>query len=117
MDRETLRAQIEAADDLPLQPVEIPEWDIEAYIRPLDGESRYRIGQLSAGVDVAKENIYITEAYVCEGLVTENGERIFEIADRAILGTKSPAVLERLYNLIVEASGMLAEDEAEAEKK
>lgn len=117
MNKEALRNKILDADDLKPISIPIPEWDIKAFVRPLDGESRYRIGQLASEADLKLNNVYMTEAYVCEGLVNENGEQIFSIDDRALLAKKNPQVIERIYDKIVKLSGMLAEDQEAAEKK
>ena len=117
MSNKELREKILDADDAKPVPIKIKEWDISAFIKPLDGESRYRIGQLAITRDHQSENTYIAEAYVCEGLVDENGEQIFSFEDRALLAKKNPLVIERIYDKVVKASGMTAGDQVEAEKK
>lgn len=120
MKKKTLRDTILQADDSKPEPIEIPEWGIEkgaAFVKPLDGDSRFKISQLATGAATSKTNIYITEAYVVEGLVDEDGEQIFSWDDRALLAKKNPEVLERIYRLVVKASGIRLEDGADAEKK
>lgn len=112
----TIRDTILAAEDLQPEPISIPEWNVDAFLRPLDGESRFRIGQLARPAVDDSENICFAEAYICEALVDETGERVFSFDDRKLLAKKDPAVIERLYKRITEISGISDEDEAEAEK-
>ena len=120
MSKKSLKEKILASEDIQPEPVEIPEWGIgkgEAFLRPLDGDSRYKIGQLASGTDLQAENAYIAEAYVCESLFDEKGEQAFEFEDRALLAKKDPAVVERLYRRISELSGIDDTAEGDAEKK
>lgn len=123
MSKKALREKILAAEDIKPEPVDIPEWGVgenhgvPVYLRALDGEDRFAISQIAAAADSKKENIYITEAYVALALVDEDGDRIFELEERGALAKKDPQVLERLFDRIVEISGMRTEDEAAAEKK
>ena len=117
MEAKNIREAILAAEDLHPIKVEIAEWGVKGQLRPLDGESRYRISQLAATVDHKKENSCIAEAYICESLCDESGNRVFSLDDRKVLATKDPAVIERLYNQVLEISGITQEDEDAAEKK
>lgn len=123
MSAKSLRDRILQAEDIKPEPVEIPEWGLgkeqghPVFLRPLDGDDRWRISRLAADADRTKQNIYITEAYVSLALVDENGERLIPFEDRRLLAQKNPLVLDRLFNRIVEISGMRAQDEVDAEKK
>lgn len=120
--REQLRKSILDANDMLPEPVEIPEWNISAFLRGLDGEQRFALSHLEApqtdGKDNGKQaNKYYVEAWVCLGLVDKNGEQIFTLDERVVLSKKNPLVLERLYERIAELSGVTKEQEEEAEKK
>lgn len=117
MSKQSIREAILAAEDIKPELTEIPEWGVTAYLKPLDGDSRYKIGQLAGDSDLRSENAYIAEAYICEALVDENGEKIFDFEDRPLLAKKNPTVIERLYRRITELSGIDADLEADAEKK
>ena len=112
----TLRDKILAADDLKPIPIKIPEWGVDAFIRPLDGEARFLISHLPDLGNKGK-NAYILEGYVCLGLVDKDGVPIFALDDRALLARKSPAVIERIYQKIIEASGIDDKTGDDAEKK
>jgi hypothetical protein len=116
MSTEKIRAAILAADDLPLQPYKIPEWNFVGMIKPLNGDARFRLSQLVA--DPKKgENMHLLEAYICEGLADDNGKPIFSIEDRGELAKKNPAIVDRVYRAILEVSKMDSVAEVEAEKK
>lgn len=117
MSKQSLRESILAADDLPREPIKIPEWNLSAFIKPLDGESRFKISQLATTADHTKSNSYIAEAYVCEGLVDDNGDQIFDFDDRGVLAKKNPDIIERIYKKVVALSGMSSSDQVDAEKK
>ena len=115
MNAKQLKQQILNADDSKPTPVDISEWGISAFIKPLDGDDRFALAQLA--LSKSKENTYITEAYVCLGLVDENGDQIFSFDDRALLAKKNPLVIERLFKKVISASGIDEADQADLEKK
>lgn len=117
MNTETIRNSILESDDLPLVPIDIDEWGVSLFIRPLDGDSRFRLSQIAARAAASEENHYITEAYVCEGLVSKDGTKVFSLDDRSALASKNPELIERIWKRIAEASGMNKESLEEAEKK
>ena len=116
MSTEKMKAAILAADDLPLQPYTIPEWDFVGTIKPLDGDARFRLTLLVSDPKPG-ENIHLLEAYICEGLADENGEPIFSIDERSELAKKNPDIVDRVYRAVLEASRMDREAEVEDEKK
>jgi len=113
----SLKEKILAAEDMTPVPVKIPEWGVEGQLRPLDGESRFRIAQLATATGPDSDNKCIAEAYVCESLRDKSGERVFEFEERSLLAKKSPQVIERLYEQIVEISGIQPSEEEDPEKK
>ena len=116
MSTEKMKAAILAADDLPLMPYKIPEWDFVGTIKPLDGDARFRLSVLVADPKPG-ENIHLLEAYICEGLADDNGKPIFSIDDRSELAKKNPDIVDRVYRDVLKASKMDRAAEDKAEKK
>jgi hypothetical protein len=116
VNRDELRAAISSADDLPREPVDVPWIDEKVYIRGLsadekdewyarnmpDGEFRWRSG--------------LTSSLLVKTLVTEDGERIFDDEDAAMLGRKSATVLSELMTVAMRLSGLSEETEVAVEE-
>ena len=117
METDKLKAAIFDAEDIKPEAVEVPEWGVTVHLKALDGEARYRISELSASAKARTENSYVVEAYVTEGMVNENGERIIPFEERAMLAKKNPFVVERLCERILELSGIGSNAQADAEAK
>jgi len=112
------RDAILGADDIVTEPVEVPEWAGKVLVRGLTGADRdafeasirrFRGGQ----VEVVQENARAKLVVRC--LVDENGERLFADRDASLLGKKSAAVLDRLYDVAARLSGLSEEAREELE--
>lgn len=119
----TLRDQILAADDLPTEVVETPEWGPSGVpsvvVRGLSGHDRdqYEQSLVMTGADGrtrAKPNLENMRAgFVALVIVDpETKERAFKPTDVKELGKKSAEVLDRIWNVGRRISGMATVEEA-----
>lgn len=111
--------QILAADDLETREVHVPEWadpetgDDVVFVKALSGAERdaYEGSLRSIRGSTVIPNLANARAkLVARALVDENGQRIFTDKQIDQLGSKSAAVLERLFDVAAEMSGLNDED-------
>ncbi len=101
--------QILSADDLPTQDIEVPEWGGTVRVRSLTGRER---DTLEVQISLARKNgteLDIRGATTGRCMVDENGHRLFTDKELAALGRKSAAVLDRIWDIVRELSGMTDE--------
>lgn len=119
-----LREAILGCDDLEMQKVETPEWakaGVECvYVRTLSGFERdlfeeESLVQQGKTREVMLKNI--RARLVILACVDVKGNRVFNKTDAAILGRKSAKVLDRIFSVAQEQSGLRAEDVEELVKK
>ena len=84
------RDMILAADDLPREEVEIPEWGGSVYVRVLTGGERDQLERMIAKDSVSRAAI----AALC--LVDATGARLFTDADVEKLAQKNGGALEKI---------------------
>lgn len=114
------RDQILAADDLPRELVEVPEWGGAVLVRTLTGAERDQFeaqvvemrGRKIKSLNMA--NLRARLVSLC--VVDEKGERLFTDADVKALGGKSAAALQRVFDVASRLSGLGEEDIEELEK-
>jgi hypothetical protein len=96
---------VESADDLPREVVDVPEWGGRVYISVLDGNGldMYQSSLLSDEVDEAgykKTDVHRLHSKLVTACCVDNdGNRIFSSIDSA--AKKNGKVLARLYNVAV----------------
>jgi len=103
-----IRQAILDADDLPTEPIDVPEWDMTVYVRSMTGYERdlYEGGLISkTGLPMSERMLNLRSTLVVLCTVDENGERIFTDDDKQLVGQKSAKALER----IVEAAQRMNE--------
>lgn len=103
-----LRQTILAADDLPREPVEVPEWDVTVHLRGLTAEQSERFARR---IRDANENGGAPEHMMAELLVRmiedpETGERVFGDDDVEALSAKSGKALSRMFRLAQPLAGL-----------
>lgn len=116
------RDSVLAANDLPRERVDVPEWGSGAYVyvRSLTGMERdswetYCIEQRAAyksdsGFPGLRSSLLVR----C--LVDDDGKRLFLDVDVETLGAKSGAVLDRLWSTAAKLNGLTAADVDELKK-
>ena len=107
------RDQILGADDLGVRSVPVPGWGGVVLMRGLTGKERDRFeadnarragNAGAAGQERALQNIRARLVVRC--LVDKAGDRLFSDQDAEALGEKSGAILDRLFDVAAELSGI-----------
>ena len=114
-----LRATILAAADTPIRNVDVPEWGVTVGIRSMSAKSRAAVMELAQagdGIDAAK--VLGMWARTLQGSIVdpETGDPIFDMDDMEVVMDKSAAVVERLWSMCFEQSGMTEDKVNEAGK-
>ncbi|MEU8906962.1 hypothetical protein [Streptomyces mirabilis] len=118
------RDAILKAQDIPTEPVNVPEWGGEVILRGLTGDElddfQGSIRQFRRSLDgKGMEPVLIQQGMhaklLVKCLVDDNGERLFTDNDAGELGAKAGVVLDRLYDVAQRLSGLTEEDEEEME--
>lgn len=109
----TIRQKILQAADKPRYPVAVPEWCEDTLsIATLSAADRDDYEQWAFGDDRSNYRAKL----VCRALVDAGGQRVFSDDDAPALGTKSAAVVSRLFDVAVQANGLLKSDVEDLEK-
>lgn len=119
------RDQILEAQDIETEDVEVPEWQGTVRVKGLTGEERDSFeaacmmerpsydakGKQVRGRTEMARNLANTRAkLVARSVVGEDGERLFTDHDVAVLGQKSAAALERVFDAAARLSRLSDED-------
>ena len=113
------RDAIRAASDITTETVEVPEWGGSVLVRGLTGAQRDRF---EAGmVEMRKGKLApklsnVRAQLVALSLVDEQGQRMFSQDDVEMLGNKSCAALQRIWDVARRLSGLSDEDVEELTK-
>lgn len=112
-----LKAVILAAEDLPRRAVEVPEWGCTVWVRGQRADERDAFeSENFVGPEGEFNRRNLRARLLVRTLVDEQGQRLFSDAEAVELGGKSGAVLDRLYAVALELSGMRKKDVDELEK-
>lgn len=118
-----IKAVIMAANDRPLEAVDIPEWGVSAFMAVLTARDRgtYEADLLKVdGKGRQRVNLdnmpNVRERLVARCLVDEAGVRVFSDGDIAELGSKNSAVVLRLFEIAQRINGMSKTDIEALEK-
>ncbi len=98
------------AEDIKTMTVPVPEWGGEVLVKTLTGAERDRFEQSIIDSD---RKVVLTDARarLCAmSMVDKDGKRLFANDCIAALGEKSGAVLDRIYEVASQLSGMGKED-------
>ena len=71
--------------------------------------------RVQRGREVVQDTVNARAKLVVRALVDENGDRLFKDQDAGALGAKSGAVLDRLFDIVAEMSGISDTAVADAE--
>jgi len=113
------RDAILGAEDLPRELVEVPEWGGCVYVRALTGTERdaFEASVVEQRGKSTKMNLRnIRAKLVALTVVDEEGTRLFSDADVKLLGQKSAAALDKLFEVAQRLSGLRDEDVEELAK-
>ena len=105
------RAAILDVDDFRSRDVEVPEWGGAVRLRCLSGVQRDEIETRCAN----RETGNLRARMVAMAAVDDDGKPLFTAADVAGLGGKNAAVLDRLFDVVQELSGLADKDLEELE--
>jgi len=115
-----LRGLILAADDLPFEDLDVPEWGVKVRVRGLTGTDRDAYEAKSVALRRGGQDIELRLANFRSRLVVkclydpETGERIFGDNETAQLGAKAARVIERLFDIANRLSA-LVDDESDTD--
>jgi hypothetical protein len=108
------RDDIAKASDIKSEDVPVPEWGGTVLVRGLSGAERDNyIASLSrqVGTKVHRNPANATAKLVALCVVDDDGKRLFpEPQDVALLGRKSGAALDRVFEVAARLSGLSGED-------
>jgi hypothetical protein len=114
----SLRDKILAAEDIPSETVEIPEWGVQVVVRGMSAGDRLSL--MHAAFDPATEQVNMGIVYpdvvVACAFDPASGEPVFTAADKDAIMTKSSAAIERIANVGLRLSGV-GKDEQDAAGK
>ena len=106
----SIRDQILAAQDIPSESVDVPEWGVKVEVRGMTGAERTRIMDLAVdqkgGVNL--QFVY-PEIVIATSFDPTSGEQIFSPNDRDALLAKSANALDRLASVGMRLSGFTQE--------
>jgi hypothetical protein len=109
------KQQILAATNLPIEPVDVPEWGGTVHVRTMSGTERDAFEQtmiaLKAGggkgaTDLSNIRARLAVRTLCDA----DGTRLFIDDDAEALGQTSGRALDRVFGVAQRLNGMTAED-------
>ena len=103
-----------AADDLPRETVNVPEWGGEVLVRTMSGTDRDAFEASLLEKDGRMENV--RARLVALTLCDSQGDRLFDDSEIAALGRKSACALDRVFSVAQRLNGIGVE-QVDAAKK
>lgn len=107
------REQILAVQDVSTETVAVPEWGGDVLVRGMTGTERDRFEASiveTHGKKVKVVMVNIRARLVAQCVIDEKGERLFSNADIELLGKKSAAALQRVYDVAQKLCGLSDSD-------
>lgn len=98
--------EVLAADDLPIEDVDVEAWGGTVRVRGLTGTERDRFEMKVAAARDHPDQITVRADLVARCMVDEDGKRLFTDKETARLGAKSGAALDQVFDVIRKLSGM-----------
>lgn len=105
--------EIFAADDLPREAVNVPEWGGSVYVRTMTGADRdsFEAKSIELKGDSQVTNLVNLRArLVAMTTVDESGKRLFSESDIARLGEKSSRALQRVFEVATKLNALSKND-------
>ena len=114
----SLRDKILAAQDIPSEPVNIPEWGVDVVVRGMSAGERITLMQNAFDQTTQQVNMSIVypDVVVACTFDPDSSEPVFTDADKPLILSKSSAAVERLANVRLRLSG-IGKDEQDAAGK
>ena len=114
----SLRDKILAAQDIPSEPVNIPEWGVDVVVRGMSAGERITLMQNAFDQTTQQVNMSIVypDVVVACTFDPDSSEPVFTDADKPLILSKSSAAVERLANVGLRLSG-IGKDEQDAAGK
>jgi hypothetical protein len=109
------KEQILNASDSKIEAIDIPEWGGQVFIRTISGTERDNFEQSivkGKGTDLTNLRAKFCVLVICD----ESGNRIFNDNHVSVLGKKSAAALDRIFDAGRKLNGMTDGDVKELEK-
>lgn len=97
------RADILAAEDLPLAAVDVPEWGGQIFVRAMSALDR---AEVEAYLDENPGRVALRAIVAVVSIRDEHGARLFTVDDIPALNEKSSTVLDRVFARAASLSGM-----------
>ncbi len=106
----SIRDLVLAVQDIPVELVTVPEWNVKIEVRGMTGAERTRIMDMATASqgDMNLQFVY-PEIVIATSFDPETGEQIFVPADRDILLSKSATALDRVAMVGMRLSGFTKE--------
>jgi hypothetical protein len=113
-----LRDKILAAEDIPSETVQIPEWDVELLVKGMSAGERLSLMQNAYDQNTQQVNMAIVypDVVVACAHDPKSGEPVFTDADKSELMKKASAAIERLATVGLRLSGIGKEEQDAAGK-
>lgn len=110
------RSAILAASDLKTEDVDVPEWGGTVRVRTLTGTERDAFEAGLVGQEGKRNLANLRARLLSLAIVDDQGRRVFAESDADVLGSKSAAALDRLFDVAQRLNGIGTEAQKEAEK-
>lgn len=106
----SIRDLVLAVQDIPVELVTVPEWNVKIEVRGMTGAERTRIMDMATESQGAMNLQFVyPEIVIATSFDPETGEQIFVPADRDILLSKSATALDRVAMVGMRLSGFTKE--------
>ncbi|WP_254510421.1 hypothetical protein [Anatilimnocola floriformis] len=107
----SIKQQILAANDLRLEKLEIPEWNVNLWVRAWDGSARSRHEDRARALSKGASTRFLREHIVAISVCDEEGRLVFdEDKDLEALSKKSSAILDRIVAAALKVNAITADD-------
>lgn len=112
------KEQILNANDLPVEEVEVPQWGGSVFVRTMTASERDTLEgeQIAARKSGNTEFADIRARIGARCIVDADGKRLFSETEIGLLGQKSSAALDLIFEAAQRLNGMSDEDIEELEK-
>lgn len=101
------------ADDITIEPVDVPEWGGRVYVRVMDGPSRdaFELSMMKGRGKAAKMSMENVRAKCAAATICNAaGERLFSDKEIELLSKKSGAALNRVWEVSARLNGLTEKD-------